>query len=50
MTILGHATLATSQKYYNQAKSFSATTRLRDAVAALRAGRGEALQRQVLRA
>jgi hypothetical protein len=34
--ILGHTTLATSEKYYNQATSFHATRRMRDVVANLR--------------
>jgi integrase/recombinase XerC len=34
--ILGHTTLATSEKYYNQASSFHATSRQRNVVARLR--------------
>lgn len=37
-SILGHATLATSQKYYNQAGSFQAARRQRDVIANLRSG------------
>jgi site-specific recombinase XerC len=37
-SVLGHATLATSQKYYNQAGSFHATRRQQDVVANLRDG------------
>ena len=36
MPVLGHATLATSQKYYNQASSFHAAQRLQTIVAGLR--------------
>jgi integrase/recombinase XerC len=36
--ILGHTTLATSEKYYNQATSFHAARRMQDVVARLRGG------------
>jgi integrase len=36
-TILGHATLATSEKYYNQAGNFHAANRLQTVITHLRA-------------